>query len=100
MGKVVLLVNVELTPEKREEYVQVTNQLRTRFDANPSIQYSAFEIQGKDAKNHFTEMFTFDSMESYDAFDDDDDEATKDLFAKITDLSSRAPKYTTLIEVS
>jgi antibiotic biosynthesis monooxygenase (ABM) superfamily enzyme len=99
MGKVVLLVNVELTPEKREEYIQFTSQLKTRFEGNPKLQYSAFENQGKDAKNHFTEMFTFDSMESYEAFEEEDDEAAKDLSAKIIGLSSRT-KYSTFIEVA
>jgi hypothetical protein len=96
MSKVILLVNVELEPGKREDYLTTTNLLRKRFDAG--IGYAVFENQGKE-ENSFTEMFTFPDMAAYEAFDDGDDEEANDLFAKIIGMSKRSPKYTTLLEI-
>ena len=98
MSKVILLVNVELEPGKREEYLSTTNLLRNRFQQNGEISYSVFQNQGKE-EDSFTEMFTFNDMTSYEAFDDMDDEEANNLFAKIISMSKRSPKYTTLVEV-
>jgi quinol monooxygenase YgiN len=98
MSKVILLVNVELEPGKREEYLSTTNLLRDRFQQNGEISYSVFQNQGKE-EDSFTEMFTFNDMASYEAFDDMDDEESNTLFATIIGMSKRSPKYTTLVEV-
>lgn len=98
MGKVVLLVNVDLSPESREEYVATTRQLKERLQSTSGVNYSVYESGGK-SPHSFTEMFTFESTEAYDAFDDNDDDVTKDLFARITDLAIGPPRYTTLHEV-
>ncbi len=98
MSKVILLVNVELEPGNREEYLATTNLLRSRFQETQGVQYAVYENHGKE-ENSFTEMFTFNDMAAYEAFDDIDDEEMKALFAKISDLSKRSPKYTTLVEL-
>jgi hypothetical protein len=98
MSKVILLVNVELAPGKREEYLATTNLLRNRFQGSEGITYSVFENHGKE-EDSFTEMFTFNDMSTYEAFDDRQDEEENDLFAKIIEMSKRSPKYTTLVEV-
>ncbi len=98
MGKVVLLVNVDLSPESRDEYIATTRQLKDRLQSMSGVTYCVYESGGK-SPHTFTEMFTFDSADAYDAFDDNDDESTKDLFARITDLASGPPRYTTLHEV-
>lgn len=98
MGKVVLLVNVDLTPDSRDEYISTTRELKERLHRMEGVSYRVFQSGGK-APLTFTEMLTFDSPDVYDAFDDNDDEATKDLFARITDLADGTPRYTTLSEV-
>ncbi len=98
MSKVILLVNVELESGKREEYLSTTNLLRNRFEQNSDISYSVYQNQGKE-EDSFTEMFTFNDMAAYEAFDDLDDEEANNLFAKIIGMSKRSPKYTTLVEV-
>ncbi len=98
MSKVILLVNVELAPGKREEYLATTNLLRQRFQGSDGITYSVFENHGKE-ENSFTEMFTFNDMSAYEAFDDRDDEEANEMFGKIIEMSKRSPKYTTLVEV-
>lgn len=98
MGKVVLLVNVELAADAREEYLAATGELKSRLQQMDGVDYCVYESGGK-GPHTFTEMFTFDSADTYEAFDDNDDDTTKDLFARITDLASRPPRYTTLYEV-
>lgn len=100
MSKVILLVNVELQPGKREDYLSTTNLLRSRFEGSSGIHYSVFENEshGKDGDS-FTEMFTFNDRSTYEAFDDSDDEEAKDLFARIIDMAKGSPRYTTLSEV-
>jgi|GEM_PF-1928617 len=100
MSKVILLVNVELQPDRREEYLSTTNLLRSRFAGNSGIHYAVYENEnhGKEGDS-FTEMFTFSDQAAYDAFDDSDDEEAKDLFARILDMAKGSPKYTTLSEV-
>jgi len=98
MGKVVLLVNVDLAAESRDEYLKLTGELKSRLQAMEGVTYSVYESHGK-GQTSFAEMFTFDTPDVYDAFDDNDDEAMKELFARITDLASGAPRYTTLYEV-
>jgi quinol monooxygenase YgiN len=99
MSKVILLVNVELEPGNREEYLNTTNLLRNRFRETNGVHYAVFENHGKDPDS-FTEMFTFNDMAAYEAFDDLDDEAANDLFAKIISMSKGSPKYTTLVEIA
>lgn len=98
MSKVILLVSVELEPVNREEYLATTKLLRNHFIATNGVHYQVFESQGRE-ENSFTEMFTFNDMAAYEAFDDLDDEEAKALFAKINDMAKRSPKYTTLVEV-
>lgn len=98
MSKVILLVNVELEPGKREEYLATTNLLRSRFQESHGLSYAVYENRGKE-EDSFTEVFMFEDMASYEAFDDLDDEEANNLFATIIGMSKRSPKYTTLVEV-
>jgi hypothetical protein len=98
MPKVILLVNVELEEGKRDQYLAATGELQNRFRESGDVNYSVFENQGKE-KDSFTEMFTFNDMTTYEAFDDREDDDANDLFAKIIGMAKRPPKYTTLVEV-
>lgn len=98
MSKVILLVNVELEPGNRDEYLSTTKLLRQHFTETNGVHYEVFEHHGRE-ENTFSEMFTFNDMAAYEAFDDLDDEEAKTLFAKINDMAKRSPKYTTLVEL-
>lgn len=98
MPKVIMLVSVELEQGKRDEYLQATQALKSRFASSDDLSYTVFENQGRE-KNSFTEMFTFSDMASYEAFDDRDDEEANEAFARIIGMAKGKPKYTTLIEV-
>lgn len=98
MPRTVLLVNVELHPDKRKEYIGTTQLLQRHLEPNQDIVYVVFENQGK-VKDSFTEMFIFNSADVYDAFDEADDDRANELFARILAMSKRSPVYTTLVEV-
>lgn len=99
MARVILLVNVELEDGKRDEYLSATGELQNRLQERGSVGYSVLENQGKQ-KNSFTEMFTFDSMDAYEAFDEgDDQEDTNEIFSRILTMTRTSPRYTTLVEV-
>ncbi len=100
MSKVLLLVNVELEPGNREEYLSTTNLLRSRFQQSNDIHYTVYENEnhGKDVIS-LTEVFTFPDRAAYEAFDDIDDQEANDLFAKIIGMAKGSPRYTTLVEV-
>jgi hypothetical protein len=98
MPKVILLVNVDLKPGHRDEYLAATGQLRSHFQEVNGVEYAIFENQGKESDS-FTETFTFGSTADYEAFDDRDDEEANGLFAKIISMAKHSPKYTTLFEV-
>ena len=98
MPKVILLVNVELKPGKRDSYLAATNRLREHFSAVDSLKYTVYENESRDGDS-FTETFTFPSYVEYEAFDDRDDEAANELFAEIIGMAKHSPRYTTLVEV-
>ncbi len=98
MPKVILMVNVDLKPGQREEYLAATQQLRNHFQQTDGVQYAVYENQGKETDS-FTETFTFANHADYEAFDDRDDPDGDNLFAKIISMAKHSPKYTTLVEV-
>ncbi len=99
MARVILLVNVELEEGKRDAYLSATSELRNRFAEKGDVGYTVLENKGKEA-NSFTEMFTFDSMDAYEAFDEgEDQEDTNEIFSRILTMTRTSPRYTTLVEV-
>ncbi|KXK56116.1 MAG: hypothetical protein IPM61_09075 [Chlorobi bacterium] len=98
MPKVILLVNVELKPGKRESYLAATSRLREHFKTVDSLTYTVYENESRDSDS-FTETFTFPSYVEYEAFDDRDDDAANELFAEIISMGKQSPRYTTLVEV-
>jgi hypothetical protein len=100
MPRVILLVNVELEDGKRDDYLAATGELHGRLAGKGEIAYSVLENQGKE-KNSFTEMFTFPSMDAYEAFDEgEDQEDTNEIFSRILTMTRNRPRYTTMVEVA
>lgn len=98
MSKVILLVNVDLKPGMRQDYLAATGQLRNHFQSIDGVDYAVYENQGK-GEDSFTETFTFGNSADYEAFDDRDDEEANGIFARIISMAKASPKYTTLVEV-
>jgi L-rhamnose mutarotase len=98
MGKVIFSIQYEVKEDKREEYLNVTKELKNLLKAEGLETYQIYEVKGK--KNLFNEIYTFASEEHFDNFDDDQDERINILINKVNDLSTgNGTKYTTMLEV-
>ncbi len=98
MPKVTLQISYEIDPNKRDEYLSLTKELRNHFVAERKKIYRIYEIKGK--KNSFVEEFLCNSMEEYEALEDDMDENSEKLVNRLEAmLKEGKAKYTTLLEV-
>jgi hypothetical protein len=96
MSKVVLTVSYEINPEKRSEYLEFMKQVKEKAQSVSKCAYSLFELKGR--KNWFSEVFTFNSEEEYDNFDED---SMEELVDKINDefVKDGKVKSTQMIEI-
>lgn len=99
MSKVLFSIQYEVLPEKRDDYLKVIRELKNLLNADGLESYSVFEVKGK--ANSFQELYTFSSMEAYEAFDDETDERINILIDKINEMSvDKSTKYTTFVQLS
>jgi len=98
MAKVIFSIQYEINSAKRDEYFGVVKELKNLLKADGLENYSVFEVKGK--TNHFQELYTFNSIEAYEAFDDDQNERINILINKLSDLTTdNSTRYTTLLEI-
>ncbi|HEY5122646.1 MAG TPA: hypothetical protein VIL99_13735 [Ignavibacteria bacterium] len=99
MSKIIFEINYNVFPEKREEYLQIVEELKTRIRENTSSDY--FVLENKKLTNNFSELYIFDSREDFDNMEDNQDEATSELIEKIFDefIVNKKVNYTTKEEV-
>ena len=98
MSKVLFSIQYEINSEKREEFLKVIRELKNLLKADGLESYSVYEVKGK--SNNFQELYTFASLESYEAFDDQNDERINILIDKIAEMAiDKSTKYTTLIQL-
>jgi quinol monooxygenase YgiN len=99
MSKVLFSIQYEIFPEKREEFLKVIRELKNILKADGLESYNVFEVKGK--PNSFQEQYTFTSMETYEAFDDETNEQANILIDKINEMAvDKSTKYTTLVEIA
>ncbi len=99
MAKVIFNIQYELKPDTKEEYINVIKELKNLLKADGLESYNTFEVKGK--PGHFQEVYTFSSEETYEAFDDNQNERINILISKLNDMTvENSTKYTTLYEVS
>ncbi len=91
MSKVLLEINYEVQPSKREEYLKLVNDLKSGYESSNIARLEVFEVQG--SPNNFMEIYTYDSEES---FQKADDSAFDETVAKINDclVPDRLRSYT------
>ncbi len=98
MPKVILQISYEIKPEKREEYLSLSKELKNHFAVERKKNYQIFETKGK--KNSFVEEFVCDSMEEYEALEDDMNESSEKLVNRLEAFFKEGKaKYTTLVEI-
>lgn len=97
MAKVLFTVQYEVLPNKRDEFLSSMNELKTLITAEGLESYALYEVKGK--ANAYAEVYTFSSVEAYEAFDDAANERVNILISKIENLKAHnSTKYTTLVE--
>ena len=97
MPKVMFTISYGVKPELREKYLQLTKEMVTHFRSVGKKDYSVFEAKGK--KNQFTEVFVTNSIEEFDALEDNQDEKTQELVSKLEEfIDDQGMKYNTLVE--
>jgi hypothetical protein len=98
MSRVMFTISYSITPERRENYLQLIRDLKEHFTTLGRKNYSVFEAKGK--KDHFTEVFLTESLEEFDALEDNHDEKTQELIQKLEALVDKGGmRYSTLVEV-
>jgi L-rhamnose mutarotase len=98
MQKVIFTIEYEIPADKKEEYISVIKELKTLLNMEGLENYSVYETKGKN--HHYREQYTFNSVEAYEAFDDDQSERINILINKLNDMTVEgSTKYTTLYEL-
>ena len=98
MAKVIFTVQYDVIPEKREDFLTSVKELKSLIKAEGLESYEIFEIKGK--SNSFQENYLFTSEDSYDNFDDAENERVNILISKIETLKvHNTTRYNTLLEV-
>lgn len=80
MSKVLLEVNYEVQPAKRDEYLKLIAELKSGYESSNVAKLEIFEVQG--VSNSFMEIYTYENQES---FQNADDSAFDETVAKIND---------------
>ncbi len=97
MSKVIFSIQYEIDESKREEYLTIARELKSLLKVEGLEDYSIYQVKGK--VNHFQEIYTFNSNEAYESFDDNQNERISILLSKLSDMVKGSSKYTTLHEV-
>ncbi len=98
MPKVIFTIDYEIPSEKKEDYLSVIKELKNLLNPEGLENYSVYETKGKN--HHYQEQYTFNSVEAYEAFDDDQNERINILINKLNDMTvDGTTKYTTLYEL-
>ncbi|MFO7524415.1 MAG: hypothetical protein R6W68_03095 [Ignavibacteriaceae bacterium] len=98
MAKVLFTIQYDIQPEMKHEYLKVIREMKNVLTKEEIESYNVYEMKGK--SNSFQEVYTFSSLELYEAFDDSEDERLNILITKISDMTvENTTKYSTLIEL-
>lgn len=97
MPRVMFTITYGIKPEHRDQYLDLTKQMKEHFTNVGRKNYTVFETKGK--KNQFTEVFITNSVEEFDSLEDNQDERTVALVGKLEEfIDDGGMKYTTLVE--
>lgn len=92
-------VSYGIKADQRSTYLGLIAEVKNYMVQTSKKDYSVFEMKGK--KNHFTEVYVFNSEEEFDSLDDNQDERLQDLLSKLEGcVDEEGMKYTTLAEIA
>jgi hypothetical protein len=82
----------------RETYLSHVRQLRSRLKGEEGKDYSVFQAKGKD--HQFSEVLVANSLEEFDAMEDNQDDVTRRLLQDIENCMERGTtRYATMLEL-
>jgi len=97
MPKVILQISYDIDPKRRGEYLTLAAEMKRHFTESRKKNYSIYEVKSR--KNAFVEQFVCNSMEEYEALEDDLDETSENLVNKLEALlKDGKAKYNTIVE--
>ncbi len=97
MPKVILQISYDIDPKRRGEYLTLAAEMKRHFTEARKKNYSIYEVKSR--KNSFVEQFVCNSMEEYEALEDDLDETSENLVNKLEALlKDGKAKYNTIVE--
>ncbi|MEW6507008.1 MAG: antibiotic biosynthesis monooxygenase [Bacteroidota bacterium] len=99
MSRVIFSIRYQVFPERRQEYLDVVRELKNIIKAEGLESYSVFEQKNK--PNNFEEVYLFKNEDSFENFDDNQDERIDILMTKLSDMiKEQTTQYTTSLEVN
>ncbi len=99
MSKVMFTISYTVRPEAREHYLAFIKEMKTHLTTAGTKDYAVYEVRGK--KNTFMEVFVTQSLEEFDALEDNQDERTQELVGRLNEfLDDEGMKYTTLVQIA
>ncbi|MBD3410399.1 MAG: hypothetical protein GF419_09370 [Ignavibacteriales bacterium] len=84
MSKAMFVVNYEIDEAKREDYLASIKEYKSLIAADGLERYDVYALKGN--PNAFREVFEFADRESFENFDDCDDERVNVLVTKMEGL--------------
>ena len=96
MPKVILQISYDIDPKRRGEYLTLAAEMKRHFIDVRKKGYSIYEVKSR--KNSFVEQFVCNSMEEYEALEDDLDETSEHLVNKLASMQQGKAKYNTFVE--
>ncbi len=98
MSRIILIVNYEIDPAKREQYLELARRIKEHYTTELKSNYSVFEQKGR--PNHFTEMFMCESQQEFDALEENQTEKTESLLEELQGcVKAGKMKYSTYTEI-
>lgn len=98
MGKVIFSILYAIKPEKRDDFIALSKEMKEHIADTRKKNYAIYELKGK--PNSFTEIFVCNRREEFDQLEDDQDEKTEQLVKRLENyLVDKKMKYTTYFEV-
>ena len=98
MNETKFLVKYSIKEEHEKNFLKLIRELKSLINAEGLVDYSVFV----DSKNKlaYTEVYTFESKEAYDNYDDEADERVNILMSKMSEfVAEKTTKYSVINKV-
>ena len=100
MSKIIFLINYDILPDKREEYLLTMKELKDHLLNNSHKNYIV--VEDKNKKNNFTEMYICENEDEYESLENETDDKTFELTNKLFTeyILEKKAKYSTFYEIN